>query len=157
MGLNADRVRSLLGSKIVEAGESRGEVWIQIRGEDLPGIVDQLRTHPDLKFDSFVDLCGVDYLGRHPRFETVVHLYSVGCGHRIRIRCLVPDGSLTVPSLTPFWPAANWQEREAYDMYGIRFQGHPKLERILNPPGTEDFPQRKDYPLRGHRGPKEDL
>jgi NADH-quinone oxidoreductase subunit C len=157
MGLTDGFLRELLGSRLVDAGTTRGDVWITVRGEDLPGVVEQLRTHPDLRFDGFIDLCGVDFFRRKPRFETVIHLHSMDLGHRIRIHCLVPDQSLTVPSLTPFWSAANWQEREAYDMYGIRFQGHPNLERILNPPGTSDFPQRKDYPLLGARDRKEEL
>ena len=155
MGLNLGLLKELFGSKLIESGDYRGDLWIQIRAEDLLPVIDQLRTDPKLKFDWFVDLCGVDYLGKHPRFETVVHLRSMELGHQIRVRCQVPDESLTVPSLTGFWPAANWQEREAYDMYGIRFQGHPNLTRILNSPGTEEFPQRKDYPLRGKREPKE--
>ena len=156
MGLSVELLRSLFESKLIDAGERKGEFWMIVRGEDLVSVIEPLRAHPDLKFDWFVDLCGVDNLGKRPRFETVIHLYSMDYGQRLRIRCLVPDESLTVPSLTPFWSAANWQEREAYDMYGIRFQGHPNLERILTPPGTEDFPQRKDYPLRGSRETKED-
>ena len=156
MGLTVDLLRELLQSALVDSGETKGAIWITVRGDDLSDVVRQLRTHPELRFDWFVDLCGVDYVPREPRFETVIHLHSMERGHRIRIRCLVPDDSLTVSSLTPFWPAADWYEREAYDMYGIRFRGHPNLERILNPPGTTAFPQRKDYPLKGARETKEE-
>lgn len=157
MGLKLETLQNLLGAKLIDSGVNHGDIWIQIQAENLLTVVEQLRTHPDLKFDGFVDLCGVDYMGRHPRFETVVHLYSMDHGQRLRIRCLVPDESLVVPSLTSFWAGANWHERETYDMYGIRFQGHPNLDRILNPSGTEEFPQRKDFPLRGCREPKEEL
>ncbi len=157
MGLSLERVREVLGGRAFESGETQGDLWVKVKSEDLLAVVDLLRTHPELSFDWLADLCGVDYLPRHPRFEVVVHLYSMAHTHRIRVRCEVPEASLTVPSLTAIWQGANWLEREAYDMYGIRFQGHPNLERILNPLGTEGFPQRKDYPLRGPREPKEEL
>ncbi|MFH1262352.1 MAG: NADH-quinone oxidoreductase subunit C [Pseudomonadota bacterium] len=154
--MNVDLLRTILGPRIVDGGLSHSDPWIQVRGEDLLWVTEQLRNHSELRFDLFIDLCGVDYLGRTPRFETVIHLASTANGHRLRIRCLVPDDSLAVPSLTRFWRGANWHEREAFDMYGIRFKGHPNLERILNPPGTEEYPQRKDYPLRGPRDRKEE-
>ncbi len=154
--VNQELICQSLGSKIVASGECQGDFWIHVHGDDLVQTIEFLKTHPSLQFDSFVDLCGVDYLHRHPRFEVTTHLYSQSQHHRIRIRCLVPDDTLTVPSLTPYWKGANWQEREAFDMYGIRFRGHPNLERILSPPATEVFPQRKDYPLKGEREPKEE-
>jgi NADH-quinone oxidoreductase subunit C len=138
-------------------GEFHGDYWIQFQAEHLPEVLEFLRSHPLLKMDSFVDLCGVDYRPRVPRFEVVTHLFSLMHHHRIRLRYLVPDETLTTPSLTSFWPAANWQEREAFDMYGIHFRGHPNLQRILSPPGATEFPQRKDYPLRGSREEPEDL
>lgn len=161
MGLNTfsltegDREALLagLGARVVAAGEHQGDFWIQVRGADLPAVVQSLRA--DFGFDHFVDLCGVDYLPRAPRFESVVHLYSFARRNRIRVRCLVPDDTLTVPSLTGFWDAANWQERESFDMYGIRYDGHPNLDRILSPPETDVFPQRKDYALKGDRAKKE--
>ncbi len=142
---------------LLQGGVARGDYSVQVRAETLIPLVEFLRKESDLAFDSFVDLCGVDYLDRRPRFEVVIHLYSTSARHRIRVRCQVPDDSLTVPSLTPYWKAANWQEREAFDMYGIRFQGHPDLKRILSPPDTQEFPQRKDYPLKGDRDLEEDL
>lgn len=146
-----DRICSELDSAIGQSGESNGDFWIKVSGEKLLKTVEVLQVHSEFLFDSFVDLCGVDYLEEQPRFEVVIHLYSSKHKHRIRIRCMVPDTTLTIPSLTEFWPAANWQEREAFDMYGIRFHGHPNLERILSPPDTEVFAQRKDYPLKGER------
>ncbi len=147
-----------LGPKVFASGESRGDFWIRIKGEDVLEVADFLRGHERLAFDWFVDLFGVDYLGRKtPRFEVVICLYSMAKKHRIHMHCQVPDRSLTMPSLVSLWPAANWQEREAFDQYGIRFEGHPKLERILNAPDLTVFPQRKDYPLTGDRETEEDL
>ncbi|HLG19222.1 MAG TPA: NADH-quinone oxidoreductase subunit C [Bdellovibrionota bacterium] len=151
------RISEFMGSKISSSGEIRGDFWIQIMGDELRALIEFLRSDPELLFDSFVDLCGVDYMARKPRFEVVVHLFSQPHQHQIRIRVGVPDATLTVPSLTPYWRGANWQEREAYDMYGILFEGHPKLERILSAPDVTLFPQRKDYPLKGDRETPEDL
>lgn len=146
-----EKVVETLGSLLVQSGEHHGDFFVQIHGKDLHAVVDVLRNTPAFGFDHFVDLCGVDYLPRSPRFESVIHLYSFANKHRIRIRCLVPDSNFTVPSVTKFWKAANWQERESFDMYGILYDGHPKLDRILSPPETDVFPQRKDYALKGDR------
>lgn len=151
MGLSLSSLRHLFAAKLVDSGDSKGDTWIKVTGEDLLEVLGQLRSHPDLTFDWLIDLCGVDYLGRTPRFEVVIHLCSMKEAERIRVHCLVPDESLTIPSVVSLWPGANWHEREAYDMYGIRFKGHPNLDRILNPLETSEFPQRKDYPLRGSR------
>lgn len=150
------RIISRLGHTLVQSGEHQGDFWIQIAAKDLMTVVDVLRTSPEFSFDHFIDLCGVDYLPRTPRFESVVHLYSFEHKHRIRIRCLVPDDSLKVPSLASVWRGANWQERESFDMYGIVYEGHPKLDRILSPPETDVFPQRKDYALKGDRDIQEE-
>ncbi|MFH1017311.1 MAG: NADH-quinone oxidoreductase subunit C [Pseudomonadota bacterium] len=147
-----------LGAKVLGSGVHQGDFWIQVNGEDVLDVIDFLRSHERLAFDWFVDLFGVDYLGKaSPRFEVVIHLYSMAKKHRIRLRCRVSDRSLTMPSVVSRWPAANWQEREAFDQYGIRFDGHPNLERILNAPDLTVFPQRKDYPLKGDRETEEDL
>ena len=146
-----------LGNKIVASGVFHDDFWIQIQGENLLSVIDFLKTEEQCYFDSFVDLCGVDYLKRAPRFESVIHLYSTNNKQRIRIRTLVPDATLTVPTITNIWKGANWQERESYDMYGILYEGHPELTRILSAPGVEIFAQRKDYPLKGNRDIEEDL
>ena len=151
-----DRILQLMGDRVSDFGEHQGDFWIRVDGRDLLSCVDMLAQDPACAFDHFVDLCGVDYLGRQtPRFESVVHLYSMANKHRVRIRVTVPDETLTVPSLTGRWAAANWQERESFDMYGIRYEGHPNLDRILSPPETEIFAQRKDYALKGDREKKE--
>lgn len=146
-----------LGSKIVKSGEHHADFWIQVWGKDLISVIEFLKEDDQCYFDSFVDLCGVDYLKTTPRFESVIHLYSTKNKQRIRIRVLVEDDTLTVPTITNFWKGANWQERESYDMYGIKYEGHPDLKRILSAPGSEVFAQRKDYPLKGDREIDEDL
>ncbi len=146
-----------LKTRILDSGVEHGEVWVTIRGKDLKSVVEHLRETPDFAFDSLVDICGVDCLGRSPRFESVVHLYSSEKKIRIRIHCLVPDESMTLPSLTSFWKGANWHERESFDQYGIRYEGHPNLKKILNAPSEKGYPQRKDYALRGDREEDEEL
>jgi len=152
-----EHIKQQLGDKIVESGEFQNDFWIKVHGKDLLPVVQFLRDDSKTYFDSFIDVCGVDYLKTKPRFESVVHLYSTQNKHRIRIRTLVDDKTLTVPSIVNFWKGADWQERESFDMYGIKYDGHPNLQRILSAPGTEVFAQRKDYPLKGAREIDEDL
>lgn len=110
-----------------------------------------------LKEDGYallLDVGGVDYLGRRPpdeRFEVVYHLLDVGRLRRIRLRVVLPQDAPELPSVSDLWPSANWAEREVFDLFGIRFAGHPDLRRILMPEGWEGHPLRKDYPLRGPR------
>lgn len=150
-------INEKLGDKVVESGEFQTDFWIKVHGKDLLSVIQFLKEDTKAYFDSFIDVCGVDYLKTKPRFESVIHLYSTQNKHRIRIRTLVDDKSMTVPSVTNFWKGADWHERESFDMYGIKYEGHPNLQRILSAPGTEVFPQRKDYPLRGVREIDEDL
>ena len=102
----------------------------------------------DHRFDLLVDLCGVDFPKRAERFEVVAHLYSFAANRRVRVKTAVGEEG-AVPSLVPVFSAANWPEREAWDMFGIRFAGHPDLRRILMPADWQGHPQRKDYPLEG--------
>ena len=158
MGLNEFQLRlvSDLSEFIQESGDIQGDFYLRVKSVHCLKVRERLRGE-NYGFSYFVDLCSVDYLGEVPRFEVVVHLVSREKEERIRIKCRVPDETLTLPSITRFWNAANWQEREAYDMYGIHFEGHPKLDRILSAPNVTEFPQRKDYPLKGKRDPGEDL
>ncbi len=146
-----DIIEQSLKAHINQSQEFAQDYSIVIKAEGLKDVVAFLKTKPELCFDSFVDLCGVDHLGEDIRFEVVIHLYSSIYKHRIAIRVKVPNDTLMVPSITDFFKGANWQEREAFDMYGIQFEGHPKLERILSPTGTHVFAQRKDYDLLGPR------
>jgi NADH-quinone oxidoreductase subunit C len=105
-----------------------------------------LRDDDELDFEMLSDLTAVDFLGRDPRFEVVYHLYSVTRNHRLRVKVGVSEEPCAAPSVTSVWPAANWMEREVFDLYGIRFEGHPDLRRILLYEEFEGFPLRKDYP-----------
>lgn len=118
-----------------------------------PGRIRDLAAHlrdaDGARFDYCSDATAVDWLGRPgPRFDLVYSLYSMSLRHRVRLKARVDDGEAS-PSLTPLWPAVNWLEREIFDMFGIRFEGHPDLRRILMPEEWQGHPQRKDYPLEG--------
>lgn len=124
--------------------------WIlDTSSEFLLTVIKQLRDDPHLRFNQLMDLCGVDYPERAMRFEVVYQLLSLPHNRRIRIKvALAPDQAM--PSLTPLFSCANWYEREAWDMYGIVFQDHPALERLLTEEGFEGFPLRKDFCVTGY-------
>ncbi|MBX5467364.1 MAG: NADH-quinone oxidoreductase subunit C [Firmicutes bacterium] len=106
--------------------------------------------HDEEGYRLLIDVAGVDYLPERPRFEVVYHLLNPDTRARLRVKCRV-DEDEAVPSVTEVWPGADWPEREAYDLFGIRFEGHPHLTRIYMPDDWEGHPLRKDYPLRGPR------
>jgi NADH-quinone oxidoreductase subunit C len=114
----------------------------------LRALLEWLRDAPEARFDFCSDLTAVDWLPRSPRFDLVYCLYSTEHRHRVRVKARVADAE-AVPTATPVWPAANWFEREIYDMFGIAFTGHPDPRRILMPEEWQGHPQRKDYPLEG--------
>ena len=135
----------------------RGEVTVVVPAEGLVGVMRQLRDRPELRFDMLVDVCGVDYStygdsaweGR--RFAAVYHLLSLPHNWRLRVRVFAPDDDFpVVPSVIDVWPCANWFEREAFDLYGIVFDGHPDLRRLLTDYGFVGHPFRKDFPLSGY-------
>jgi len=139
------------GLAIIDVVRFRDETTIHVESEYLRQVCDYLRTHEELSFNILTDLTAVDMLRlrTNPRFDVVVLLYSLKNRVRLRIKAGVDDGE-PVPSLTPLWRGADWLEREAYDMFGIVFEGHPNLRRILlQDDWDEGFPLRKDYPLRG--------
>ena len=109
----------------------------------------ELRDDSDCLFEVLIDICGVDYPEREKRFDVVYHLLSPRKNQRIRVKCET-DEDTPVPSVVDVFPAANWFEREAYDMYGILFSGHPDLRRILTDYGFQGYPLRKDFPLTGY-------
>jgi len=126
-----------------------GELTILAERDHILPLLRFLRDDQQCNFETFIDLCGVDYPERTERFEVVYHLLSMRMNHRIRVR-IRADEETPVASCVPVWPAANWFEREAFDMYGIQFSGHPDLRRILTDYGFEGFPLRKDFPLTGN-------
>lgn len=142
------RVQSVLPAAVPEDPERvRGQAVVTLPREDIVASLRTLRTDPELDFSLLSDLTVVDYRGRTPRFEVVYNLNSLRQRHRLRVKVAVPEDDPTIPSATTVWKAANWSEREAYDMFGITFTGHPDLRRLLLYPEFEGHPLRKDYDL----------
>jgi NADH-quinone oxidoreductase subunit C len=139
---------SALGGLGANPSIAFGELTLAVRRDDIVGVLTRLRDDPALQFEVLIDICGVDYPGRAERFEVVYHLLSPRTNRRIRLK-LATDDVTPVPSAVGVFPAANWYEREAYDMYGILFSGHPDLRRLLTDYGFQGFPLRKDFPLTG--------
>jgi NADH-quinone oxidoreductase subunit C len=134
-----------------------GEVTITVKSGDYYQVMQELRDDAALRFDTLIDLCGVDYLSYGEgtwdglRFAAVTHLLSVNKNWRLRVRVFAPDDEMPiVASVTPIWRAANWFEREAFDLYGIIFEGHNDLRRILTDYGFIGHPFRKDFPVSGY-------
>ena len=150
----SDAIERVLGRKPVER---LGELTLEVPAADYRAAMQSLRDHPELGFDELIDLCGVDYstYGDRPwereRFAAVVHLLSVQHNWRLRIRTFCPDGGFPMlASVIEVWPNVNWYEREAFDLFGIVFEGHPDLRRILTDYGFVGHPFRKDFPMSGH-------
>ncbi|HET9659964.1 MAG TPA: NADH-quinone oxidoreductase subunit C [Thermomicrobiales bacterium] len=144
-------VRAAFGPAIVTVVRYGDETTIHVEPESFREVCNYLRTHEQLGFVVLTDVTAVDMLKLRttPRFDVVALLYSLKNRVRLRIKAGVDDGQ-PVPSLVPLWPGANWLERETFDMFGIVFEGHPNLKRILLADDwDEGFPLRKDYPLRG--------
>ncbi len=125
-----------------------GELTIETAPGELKELMAVLRDDPRCRFGCLIDICGVDYPDREQRFDVVYHLLSPWLNHRIRVR-IATDETTPVPSVIALFPCANWFEREAYDLYGILFEGHPDLRRLLTDYGFQGHPLRKDFPLTG--------
>ncbi len=142
------RLQQQFGSAILAQHTAHGDDTLVVQRAAWREIMRFLRDDPDLRYDFLMDLTAVDYLvmGRTPRYEVVAHLYSLPHNQRVRLKAPVPDDDPRIDSLMPVWEGANWFEREVYDMFGITFDGHPDLRRILLYQGFEGYPLRKDYP-----------
>jgi NADH-quinone oxidoreductase subunit C len=145
--LTVSKLREGLPEAAFSVKSFHNETTLLVRPDDLIRICRHLKEDPGLLYDFLSDLTAVDRFGNHPRFEVVYHLYSLQYKWRIRLKVHVEEGE-AAPSVTSVWGAANWHEREVFDMFGIRFEGHPDLRRILMPEGWEGFPLRKDYPVQ---------
>jgi NADH-quinone oxidoreductase subunit C len=145
----AKHVGPLLGAKIVRQSIAFGELTLVVAASDIVSVLTALRDDSQCLFEVLIDICGVDYPERERRFDVVYHLLSPRRNQRIRVKCET-DEETAVPSTVEVFPAANWFEREAYDMYGILFSGHPDLRRILTDYGFQGYPLRKDFPLTGY-------
>jgi NADH-quinone oxidoreductase subunit C len=155
-------LRERFGAAVVETHDQHGDDTAVVRRESLVAILRHGRESPALAFDMLTDLTAVDYLkfpGREdgPRFEVVYHLYSLRLNHRLRVKVRLEEDDAVVPTAVPLWPIANWLEREVWDMFGIRFDGHPDLRRLLLYEEFVGHPLRKDYPINRRQpliGPK---
>jgi NADH-quinone oxidoreductase subunit C len=152
-----DAVAAALGDKAKRVDLKLGEVTVTVSAENYLEACRILRDAPGCRFEQLIDVCGVDYseykMGDWDglRYAVVVHLLSVGLNQRVRVRVFAPDDDLpVVDSVTGLWASANWFEREAFDLYGIVFEGHADLRRILTDYGFIGHPFRKDFPVSGH-------
>ena len=145
----AAHIESRLPDAVRRSQIAVGELSLLAEREHILALLRLLRDDQQCNFETLIDICGVDYPERSERFEVVYHLLSMRLNQRIRVR-IRTDEDTAVPSCVPIWPAANWFEREAFDMYGIQFADHPDLRRILTDYGFEGWPLRKDFPLTGH-------
>jgi NADH-quinone oxidoreductase subunit C len=161
MAGNASRLASALATALGEnagkVAEALGETTLVVDADRMIAVLRELRDRRELRFDMLIDVCGVDYQGfggdawEGPRFAAVYPLLSLPNNWRLRVRVFAPDDDFPVlPSAVDLWPAANWFEREAFDLYGIVFSGHPDLRRLLTDYGFVGHPFRKDFPISGH-------
>jgi NADH-quinone oxidoreductase subunit C len=156
------QLKLALGDKITKQRMALDEMTIECKVDDYLSVCAKLRDHAELKFEQLIDLCGVDYaeLGMQAmedlvrdssRYAVVLHLLSVTKNHRLRLRVYAADDDFPVlPTLVDVWPVANWFEREAFDLFGIMFENHPDLRRILTDYGFVGHPFRKDFPMIGN-------
>ena len=151
------QLKLALNAGLVKLTEDLNELTIECKAEDFIEVCIKLRDHGELKFEQLIDLCGVDYseyndgLWDGPRYAVVLHLLSVSLNQRVRLRVFATDDHFPVlPTLIDVWPVANWFEREAFDLFGIMFENHPDLRRILTDYGFVGHPFRKDFPMIGN-------
>ena len=136
---------------VEEALTFRDEVTLFVRPSSLVRICEFLRDAPDLRFNYLSDVTALDHYPNEPRFEVVYHLYSIETNQSLRVKVRLPGDDPRVTSVVPVWPGANAFEREVYDLFGVHFEGHPDLRRIVMPEDWEGYPLRKDYPTEGYR------
>ena len=153
--LLSQNLQKHLGEQIRSQQIALGEITIDVDAADYLAVMTMLRDEPELRFEQLMDLCGVDYSTytqwSGKRFAAVSHLVSIANNWRLRVRCFAPDNDFpSVPSVVSIWNSVNWFEREAFDLYGIVFPGHPDLRRILTDYGFVGHPFRKDFPISGY-------
>jgi NADH-quinone oxidoreductase subunit C len=147
----AEYLRSWNPKAVVEVIEFRGETTIVVPRELLRAAAERCREHAHLQYNFLTDATCVDRTPAEPRFELNYHLVSIPRREKVRLRVWLVGNDPAVDSLVPVWPGANWLEREIFDLFGIRFHGHPDLRRILLPDDWEGYPLRRDYPVEGYR------
>ncbi len=142
-----DTLKQKFPDAILSAAQDHGHDVVVVDRKKIFEVLQFLKNNSECPFEMLLDLCGVDYLGKDPRFEVVYHLYSLSKIKRLRLKVALPESDLTIPSAVTLWEAVNWFEREAFDMFGIHFEGHPNLKRLLMWEEFEGYPLRKDYPI----------
>ncbi|MFW5432212.1 MAG: NADH-quinone oxidoreductase subunit C [Methylophilaceae bacterium] len=150
------QLKLALGTNLTKLTVDLNEITVECKDKDFIAVCTKLRNHGELKFEQLIDLCGVDYsdykdgMWGGVRFAVVLHLLSVSLNQRVRVRVFAPEDDFPVlPTLVDIWPVANWFEREAFDLFGIMFEKHPDLRRILTDYGFVGHPLRKDFPMIG--------
>lgn len=145
------KLRAWNAQAILEVCEFRGELTVVVGREHLHGAAENLQQDSELQFNHLSDLTCVDRFPMEPRFELNYHFLSLSRRVKVRLRVRVSGNDPVVRSLTDLWPGVNWHERETFDLFGVRFEGHPDLRRILMPEDWEGYPLRKDFPVEGFR------
>ncbi len=153
----SENLKLALGNKLTKLSTEVGEITVECKASDLLTVCTKLRDHPGLEFKQLMDLCGVDYADYDEgswhglRFAVVYHFLSISLNQRVRLKVFAADDDFPVlATMVELWPVANWFEREAFDLYGIMFDGHPDLRRLLTDYGFAGHPFRKDFPMIGN-------
>lgn len=152
------KIKEYLAEAVLSSHSELGQDTVVVDSKHLLRLAEFLKHDPDLQFDYLMDLTAVDHWKERPRFEVVYHFFSLENRLRLRVKVPVDGPDPEVHSLTPHWASADWYEREVFDMFGVRFEGHPNLQRILMYPEFEGHPLRKDYPITKRQpliGPKD--
>ena len=147
--MRVDELSERLSERFPGAAAARGEVTLVVDREELLASLEWLRDESDLSFDFLSDLSATDWPDREPRFWIAYHLFSMRHGHRVRVKVGLPEGDPHVPSVVGPYATADWHEREVFDFFGVVFDSHPDLRRIIMPDDWEGHPLRKDHPLGG--------
>ncbi len=145
----AERLTQQQDDAVIASAVTRGELVVQAAPSEIVGLVEYLKLDKSCRFSTLVDITAVDYPGRDKRFDVVYHFLSMYLNHRIRVKCALREDEM-IATISGTHPSANWFEREVFDMYGIKFEGHPDLRRILTDYGFEGHPLRKDFPTTGY-------
>jgi NADH-quinone oxidoreductase subunit C len=148
--LELDKIEAAFPEVVLGTREALGQEWIDVRPEAIVRVVSLLRDDPELDFSMLCDLFGADYPDQEQRFEILYNMYSLSRNRRLFLRVRAAEGE-SVPTISQLFPNADWCEREVYDLFGVPFENHPDLRRILCPDDWDGHPLRKDYPLIGKR------
>jgi NADH-quinone oxidoreductase subunit C len=144
-----EKVKRRFPETVQEVYEFRGDLTLVIKKEEIVRVAEFVKGDPELSFDLIIDACGVDMYRPEGRFEVVYNIYSLKNKRYLRLKVRVEENHPVVPTVTGVWPGANWHERETYDMFGVKFEGHPDLRRMYLPEEFEYHPLRKDFPVMG--------